>query len=52
MLIKSQKSQKVYHRMVEYETENIGFDWDIPKERYISQKKADNCWWSKIYKKI
>ena len=39
VLTKSQKSQKFHHRMVEYETENIGFDWDIPKERYITQKK-------------
>ena len=37
---------------VESETENIGFDREIPKERYIyiyiSRKKTENYRWSKI----
>ena len=39
-LIKLQTSQELHHRIVnEKETKNIGFDREIPKERYISPEK-------------
>ena len=33
---------------VENEAENMEFDREIPKERYISPEKWQNYWWSMI----
>ena len=42
LLIKSKKFQK------NLETVTIKNDKEIPKERYVSRKKARNYWWFKI----
>ena len=51
LLTKLPKSGELHHRIIETvtnEEENIGFDKEIPKQRWISWKKTESHWWYKI----